>query len=185
MSKSATLVGSVSTPSWKRVARGGRGSRRGSSRRRCRRSRCGARAYAGGLRAFDGRCPHRGALLGEGELHDGEIVCRNHRWRFDAETGRRDGGPERLIHCPVREEGDEILVMFRGRCSRAAFPRRPQGGVIRICRAPPSCRSSAPRTSSRSIRCTCSSRLGAANSARLIRSRSDREGSSSSGTCST
>ena len=63
-----------------------------------------------GLRAFEGRCPHRGALLGEGELHDGVLVCRNHRWRFDVETGRRDGGPECLTPCAVREEGGEILV---------------------------------------------------------------------------
>jgi cytochrome P450/nitrite reductase/ring-hydroxylating ferredoxin subunit len=63
-----------------------------------------------GLRAFEGRCPHRGALLGEGELHDGVLVCRNHRWRFDAETGRRDGGPECLASCPVRETEEEILV---------------------------------------------------------------------------
>ena len=63
-----------------------------------------------GLRAFQGRCPHRGALLGEGELHEGQLVCRNHRWRFDVETGRRDGGPECLTSCPVREAGEEILV---------------------------------------------------------------------------
>src|SRR5689334_22860101 len=64
-----------------------------------------------GLRAFQGRCPHRGALLGEGELHEGGVlVCRNHRWRFDAETGRRDGGPECLISCPVREAGEDVLV---------------------------------------------------------------------------
>ena len=63
-----------------------------------------------GLRAFEGRCPHRGALLGEGELHDGVLVCRNHRWRFDVETGQRDGGPECLVSCAAREENGEILV---------------------------------------------------------------------------
>ena len=29
-----------------------------------------------GWRAFDGRCPHQGALLGEGELDGGALVCR-------------------------------------------------------------------------------------------------------------
>src|SRR3954452_7377929 len=43
----------------------------------------------GHARVYQGRCPHQGALLGEGELDGGELVCRNHRWRFDAETGRR------------------------------------------------------------------------------------------------
>ena len=60
-----------------------------------------------GLRVYDGRCPHQGALLGEGEL-DGEVlVCRNHRWRFDAATGRREGGPQCLRACPseVRDGG--------------------------------------------------------------------------------
>src|SRR5690606_9691545 len=55
----------------------------------------------GGYRAFDGRCPHQGALLGEGELDGGALVCRNHRWRFSAETGRRIGGSECLIACPL------------------------------------------------------------------------------------
>ena len=68
------------------------------------------RTPGGQLRAFEGRCPHRGALLGEGELHDGVLVCRNHRWRFDVESGRRDGGPECLAACPIREEGGNVLV---------------------------------------------------------------------------
>ncbi len=55
-----------------------------------------------GPRVFEGRCPHQGALLGEGELEGGDLVCRNHRWRFDAGTGQRKGGPECLRACPVR-----------------------------------------------------------------------------------
>lgn len=45
-----------------------------------------------GLRVFEGRCPHQGALLGEGEIADGLLVCRNHRWTFDCESGERRGG---------------------------------------------------------------------------------------------
>jgi cytochrome P450/nitrite reductase/ring-hydroxylating ferredoxin subunit len=64
-----------------------------------------------GLRVFEGRCPHQGALLGEGEIDDGALVCRNHRWRFDVETGRRQGGgAECLRACPVCQEGGAILV---------------------------------------------------------------------------
>ena len=37
--------------------------------------------------AFEGRCPHRGTLLAEGALEDGQIVCAGHGWRFDARTG--------------------------------------------------------------------------------------------------
>ena len=65
---------------------------------------------AGGWRAYQGRCPHQGALLGEGELDGGELVCRNHRWRFDATTGERRGGPGCLRACPVREDGAELVL---------------------------------------------------------------------------
>jgi cytochrome P450/nitrite reductase/ring-hydroxylating ferredoxin subunit len=65
---------------------------------------------ASGLRAYEGRCPHRGALLGEGELDGGALVCRNHRWRFDLETGKREGGPECLAPCGTREVEGEVLV---------------------------------------------------------------------------
>ncbi|MCA8925091.1 MAG: cytochrome P450 [Planctomycetes bacterium] len=62
------------------------------------------------LRAFDGVCPHQGTLLGEGELCDGQLVCRTHRWRFDATRGQRDGGPECLARYPVRARDGRIFV---------------------------------------------------------------------------
>src|SRR4051812_24441112 len=63
-----------------------------------------------GPRGFQGRCPHQGALLGEGELEGETLICRNHRWRFHAATGKRQGGPECLVACPVVEQGGELLV---------------------------------------------------------------------------
>jgi cytochrome P450/nitrite reductase/ring-hydroxylating ferredoxin subunit len=63
-----------------------------------------------GLRAYEGRCPHQGALLGEGEIDGNSLVCRNHRWRFDVQTGRREGGAACLRPCPVREESGAVLV---------------------------------------------------------------------------
>jgi len=63
-----------------------------------------------GLRAYQGRCPHQGALLGEGEMDGDALVCRNHRWRFDATTGMRRGGPECLVSCPVETRGAELWV---------------------------------------------------------------------------
>ncbi len=64
----------------------------------------------GRARVYQGRCPHQGALLGEGELDGDALVCRNHRWRFDAETGKRQGGPQCLVACPVVEQDGEVLV---------------------------------------------------------------------------
>ena len=37
--------------------------------------------------ALHGRCPHRGALLGDGRVEGDLIVCGVHGWRFDSETG--------------------------------------------------------------------------------------------------
>jgi cytochrome P450/nitrite reductase/ring-hydroxylating ferredoxin subunit len=64
----------------------------------------------GGLRAYDGRCPHQGALLAEGELEGRTLVCRNHRWKFDVETGAGVGVSACLRACPVREQGEDVLV---------------------------------------------------------------------------
>jgi cytochrome P450/nitrite reductase/ring-hydroxylating ferredoxin subunit len=68
----------------------------------------------GEWRAFQGRCPHQGTLLGEGELDDGALVCRNHRWRFSVDSGHREGGPECLASCPVKERDGGVFVDITG-----------------------------------------------------------------------
>ncbi len=68
----------------------------------------------GAWRAFAGRCPHQGALLGEGELDGHALVCRNHRWRFALDSGRRIGGPEALPPCPVAERNGALSVDVTG-----------------------------------------------------------------------
>lgn len=85
-----------------------------------------------GFKAFEGRCPHQGALLGEGELHGDTLVCRNHRWQFDVSTGRRRGGPQCLAACPVEIRGEGLWVNLAAletapASERAAAPapRRP------------------------------------------------------------
>src|SRR5687767_2063650 len=75
-----------------------------------------------GLRAFEGRCPHQGALLGEGELDGDTLVCRNHRWRFDAATGQRTGGPQCLRACPVEAKNGEIHVDIARLLDNGASP---------------------------------------------------------------
>ena len=67
-----------------------------------------------GWRAFEGRCPHQGALLGEGELDGAALVCRNHRWRFSVDSGQREGGPECLASCPVAERDGGVFVDITG-----------------------------------------------------------------------
>jgi cytochrome P450/nitrite reductase/ring-hydroxylating ferredoxin subunit len=63
-----------------------------------------------GFRAFEGRCPHQGALLGEGELDGDRLVCRNHGWRFSIESGAREGGPQCLTAYPIVERDRAIFL---------------------------------------------------------------------------
>jgi cytochrome P450/nitrite reductase/ring-hydroxylating ferredoxin subunit len=65
---------------------------------------------ASGLRVFDGRCPHQGALLAEGEIEDGLIVCRNHRWKFDCSTGERQGGSQCLKRFEHKVEEGRLWI---------------------------------------------------------------------------
>jgi cytochrome P450/nitrite reductase/ring-hydroxylating ferredoxin subunit len=73
-----------------------------------------------GVRGYAGHCPHQGALLSEGTLEAGVLVCRNHGWRFDAATGRRLDGPGSLQACPVREEDGAIWADVPARAPSAA-----------------------------------------------------------------
>ncbi len=73
-----------------------------------------------GWRAFEGRCPHQGALLGEGEIDAGALVCRNHRWRFSLDTGERLGGPECLASFPTVERGSYVYIDLSGSKASAA-----------------------------------------------------------------
>jgi len=41
----------------------------------------------GQFHAYQGRCPHQGAALAEGELDGGLITCTAHRWQFNATNG--------------------------------------------------------------------------------------------------
>ena len=66
-----------------------------------------------GIKAFEGRCPHQGALLGEGLMDGNVLVCRNHGWHFDAENGQRRGGSECLVECPVVIRDAEVWVDAR------------------------------------------------------------------------
>jgi len=63
-----------------------------------------------GPRVFHARCPHQGALLSEGEIQEGALVCRNHRWRFDLDTGAEANGRACLTACPVAQRGDELEI---------------------------------------------------------------------------
>ena len=73
-----------------------------------------------GVRAFAGRCPHEGAPLGEGEIVGDNLVCRNHQWRFDVDTGQQADGPKCLASFPVIERDGDIFVDVRPLARNAA-----------------------------------------------------------------
>lgn len=54
--------------------------------------------------AYEGRCPHQGTLLAEGEIEDGALICRAHQWRFDCRNGQRLGGSDCLRSYPVQQD---------------------------------------------------------------------------------
>ena len=65
----------------------------------------------GEYRAIDDLCPHQGASLGEGTLHDGRVICPWHGWMFDVTTGAcfRVPGISVRVH-PVRVAGSAVEV---------------------------------------------------------------------------
>lgn len=38
--------------------------------------------------AIDDACPHQGASLGDGLLHEGRVICPLHSWIFELDTGQ-------------------------------------------------------------------------------------------------
>lgn len=59
-------------------------------------------AADGSYLAFEDRCPHKGAPLSAGKVHDGVVVCPWHGFRFDLRTGKAVG-LESIMHLKVLE----------------------------------------------------------------------------------
>jgi nitrite reductase/ring-hydroxylating ferredoxin subunit len=69
----------------------------------------------GSYYAFDGKCPHRGAALAEGEIAGELIVCPLHHFKFNLKTGRCVMPKHlRLRSYPVAREGDKLQIEIRG-----------------------------------------------------------------------
>ena len=61
--------------------------------------------------AIDDTCPHQGASLGEGTLHEGRVICPWHSWIFKLEDGSCAGMPELRVGCyRTRTAGGEVEV---------------------------------------------------------------------------
>lgn len=61
--------------------------------------------------ALHGRCPHRGALLGDGRVDGDLLVCGVHGWRYDSDTGVSPVNPAvRLTKFPAWESDGSVYV---------------------------------------------------------------------------
>jgi toluene monooxygenase system ferredoxin subunit len=70
-----------------------------------------AHLRSGAIRAYDGRCPHAGFPLADGELIGDVLVCAAHSWEFDLTTGNGVNPDNcRLQSYPVRCHDDRIMV---------------------------------------------------------------------------
>lgn len=66
----------------------------------------------GSIRALSGICIHRGGPLGQGQIHDGRVVCPYHMWEFDCVTGEYDYDPSRRVPTfEVKVEGEDVFLM--------------------------------------------------------------------------
>jgi nitrite reductase (NADH) small subunit/3-phenylpropionate/trans-cinnamate dioxygenase ferredoxin subunit len=61
--------------------------------------------------AIDDSCPHQGASLGEGTLHEGRVICPWHSWIFELRTGECRGVPDLAVGCyATRQAGPVVEV---------------------------------------------------------------------------
>ncbi|MBX7243898.1 MAG: Rieske (2Fe-2S) protein [Candidatus Sumerlaeaceae bacterium] len=61
--------------------------------------------------AFDGKCPHRGALLGQGALDGTVLTCPWHGWQFNAESGTGLTNPHAsLKKFPIRVQDGQLVI---------------------------------------------------------------------------
>ena len=65
---------------------------------------CKGRALAvflvgdGSVRVMDDACPHAGASLAGGHVHNGCVICPWHGWPFHVDSGRCADNPDHGVH---------------------------------------------------------------------------------------
>ena len=65
----------------------------------------------GQVHVFEGRCPHRGALLADGRVDGPNLICGVHGWDYRLDTGVSAYNPaERIYKFRTRLDGGDVLV---------------------------------------------------------------------------
>jgi methylamine---glutamate N-methyltransferase subunit C len=63
------------------------------------------------VHVFEGRCPHRGALLADGRVEGANLICRVHGWDYRLDTGVSAYNPtERIYKFGGHVQDGEVLV---------------------------------------------------------------------------
>src|SRR5512134_4201147 len=63
------------------------------------------------VRVFEGRCPHRGALLGDGSCVGEDLVCGVHGWDFRIDTGVSAYDPTQRLHRFPEQVVDGVVTV--------------------------------------------------------------------------
>ena len=70
--------------------------------------------YDDQIYALQNHCPHQGADLAEGYVHDGKIHCMLHDWSFDVKTGSYSFNELlRLKTYTVKVENDSVFIEWK------------------------------------------------------------------------
>lgn len=65
----------------------------------------------GEVYALNNICPHQhSALIYDGFLEEGCVVCPAHGWKFDLKTGKRPGGSRGIDSYDVKVSGKNVFV---------------------------------------------------------------------------
>jgi glutamate synthase domain-containing protein 2/nitrite reductase/ring-hydroxylating ferredoxin subunit len=63
------------------------------------------------VHVFEGRCPHRGALLADGRVDGPNLICGVHGWDYRLDTGISAYNPaERIYKFRTRVDGGDVLL---------------------------------------------------------------------------
>lgn len=66
--------------------------------------------------AVNNICPHQHtALIYDGFIEDGCVVCPAHGWMFDLRTGKRPTGSRGIDSYPVKTENDDVFVLVNAK----------------------------------------------------------------------
>ena len=83
----------------------------------------------GRFRAYQGRCPHQGVALVEGDLDGTTLTCRAHHWQFNATNGEGINPRKAHLECfsTAIVAGKILIAVPSDNAGKQASIRGPSG----------------------------------------------------------